>query len=337
MNVIMRHKVIFLVIASVVIALSIGLILRSRVADSTTQQTHFMMDTIVEIRATGPRSEDAVDRAFAEIQLIEKLFSRFIPEGDVARINENAGNWVTVSIETIDLIEKGISYGEITQGTFDITIGGLLTLWGFGTEQYRVPTDQELAQVMETVDYRNIEINRNSRQVRIPAGSMLDLGGIAKGYAVDRARDVLRENRIDNGLINAGGDIVTLGKRPDGNPWRVGVQNPMDTTSILAIVPLSDSTVVTSGDYQRFFTENGLRFHHIIDPSTGFPAEGVISVTIVAASATVADVFSTAVFILGVDDGQKLIETLDDIEAIIVDAQGQVWVSSGLEGQIQLL
>ncbi len=305
-------------------------ILSSNPEDTTGQHTQFMMDTIVEIRAIGTNPEDAIAKAFAEIARVEQLFSRYLPSSDVSKINEQAGEWVTVSHETIKVIEQGITYGIATNGAFDITIGSLVTLWGFGTSTQRVPSQAELDITIALVDFRAVEVNHNSNQVRIPEGSMLDLGGIAKGYAVDQAAQVLRANRISKGLINAGGDIATIGTRPDGNPWRVGIQDARDTTAVLAVVPLTNSTVVTSGDYQRFFVEDNVNFHHIIDPKTGYPARGVISVTVVADTALVGDIFSTAIFVLGNDQGQALVEATSGLEAIIVDEAGEIWTSSGL-------
>lgn len=304
---------------------------------TSTQRTRFLMDTAIEIRATGPNSEEAVNEAFTEIARVESVFSRFIVESEVSLINAQSGRWVSVSEETIALMDKAIEYGQITDGAFDITVGILLDLWGFSSNEWRIPDQEEIEQVLNKVGFRSIEVNYGENLVRIPKGSCIDLGGIAKGHAVDQARNVLESHNIQSAMIYAGGDIFTVGSKQDGSAWRVGIQHPRQSTELLAIVELVDNTIVTSGDYERFFVAEEVRFHHIIDPATGFPARGLISVTIIADSAVDADALSTAVFVLGWESGQLLVEQLDGIEAIIVDDQESIWVSSGLEDSIQLM
>lgn len=305
----------------------------------TAQETRFLMDTTVEIRAVGTKgkAESAIEEAFQEIERVESLLSRYISTSDVSKINLHAGEWTTVSEETLELIEQALDYSQLSHGSFDFTVGQLVTLWGFGTNQYRVPTAAEIEKAVATVNYEQVEIDWENLSVRIPAESIIDLGGIAKGYAVDRAADVLRANNISSGLINAGGDILAIGVKPDGSSWRVGVQDPRMSTAILTVLPLQDMSIVTSGDYQRFFQEEGVRYHHILNPSTGYPAADLTSVTVVAESATVADALSTAVFILGAELGLALIEELDQVEVIIVDQSDNVTLSSGLQGKIQVL
>ncbi|NLY10828.1 MAG: FAD:protein FMN transferase [Firmicutes bacterium] len=304
---------------------------------TTTSETRFYMDTFVTISATGANSSEIVEQAFNEIKRVEELFSRFLPASDVYKINVNAGKWVGVSPEVIEVIEIGLKISGITNGAFDVTIGSLVTLWGFGTGDYRVPSEEELEQALLKIDYNKIQINKKTNEVFIPEGFVIDLGGVAKGYAVDRATGVLKTNGIKHGMVNAGGDIVTIGPKVDGSLWRVGVQDPINTTEILLVIPMKDSAIVTSGDYQRFFIEDNVRYHHIIDPRTGYPAKGLTSVTVVAPSATEADLYSTAIFVLGLDKGKELVESLKEIEAVIVDTNGQVWISSGLIDSVYYL
>lgn len=299
------------------------------VEETTTQRSLILMDTIVDVRVDGPNSEQLVDEVFATMEELESKLSRFLDESEVSLINNNAGEWVEVSPIALDVIELGISLGELTQGAFDITIGAVLELWGFGTGFYYVPTEAELAEALATVDYRQVEVDRTSGKVRIPAGTVLDLGGIAKGFIVDRAIDRLRDAGVSRAIINAGGDISVIGRRPDDVPWRVGVQDPAEPSEIRWILPLDDQSVVTSGDYQRFFEYEGERFHHIIDPRTGFPARGLHSVTIVGTEAALSDAFSTTVFVLGWEEGRALVEKLQDVEAIIMSAT-DTWISPNL-------
>ncbi len=304
----------------------------------TVNQTRFLMDTTVDIRAIGADASTAVDEAFREMQRIEALFSRYVDNSDISRINAEAGQWVSVSAEVVELLQRSIKYGNLTKGSFDVTIGPLVTLWGFGTDQRQVPANEALQNAMAHVDYTAIALDPNQRLVKIPEGFMLDLGGVAKGYAVDRGADVLRERGIEHGLINAGGDISVVGTRDtEGSPWRVGIQDPAEPSRVMAVVELMDATVVTSGDYQRYFEVDGTRFHHIIDPATGFPADELTSVTVVAPTAADGDALSTALFILGKPASIQLLEQLPDIEAVIVSKDGTVWISPGLQARFRFL
>lgn len=325
-----------LIIGLVLIATSISSKPQEQ-AITTTQNTKFMMDTAIEIRATGVNSSEAIEQAFAEMQRIEDLFSRHLPESDIAAINDQAGNWVTVSPEVIDLITKSVHYGELSNGSFDITLGHLIELWNFDATVKTLPTDQAIEEVLANINYADIVIDKERNAIKIPPQSMIDLGGIAKGYAVDQGREVLRQAGIEHGMIFAGGDISTIGTKTDGTPWRVGIQDPRESTQLLGIIPLINNTIVTSGDYERFFIKDGVRFHHILDPHTGYPARDVISVTIVADFAADGDALSTAVFVLGRKAGLELVESLAGFEAVIVDDEGEIWVSSGLKNIIVLL
>lgn len=297
--------------------------------ETTTQRSMILMDTVVNVRVDGHNSSQLVDQVFDTMEELEKIFSRFLDESEVSMINRQAGEWVKVSPITLELIELGIEIGELTQGAFDITIGAVLELWGFGSGFYRVPSQAELDEALATVDYRRVEVDHNLGAVRIPAGTILDLGGIAKGFIVDQAVEQLSEAKVQRCIVDAGGDISVIGRRPDDLPWRVGVQDPNDPSEISWVLPLDDQSVVTSGDYQRYFEHEGERYHHIIDPKTGYPAQEVNSVTIVGKSSAVSDAFSTAVFVLGWEEGRSLVEKFSDVEAIIMSGSN-TWISPGL-------
>ncbi len=298
-------------------------------ANASTQRTMMLMDTVVDVRVDGREPEELISQVFESMKDLEEMLSRFIPDSEISEINRRAGQWVTVSPTTLDVIELGLEMGDLTGGAFDITIGAVLDLWGFGSGQYYVPSEDELQATLATVDYTKVEVDRQRSQVRIPQGTVLDLGGIAKGYVIDRGRQNLRDANVTRAFINAGGDISAIGRRPDRQPWRVGVQNPEKPEEIRWILPLDDESVVTSGDYQRFFTYENERYHHIIDPRTGYPARGVISVTIVGENSATCDALSTAVFVLGWEEGRPLVERLPDVEAIIVSST-DAWISPGL-------
>lgn len=338
----MKNKYILVVVlALVVIGTVIGAVVmhkRSPAQSLTSaQQTKFLMDTAVEIRAFGPDAEAAVEAAFAEMARVEQLFSRHLEDSAVSQINAHAGEWVTVAPEVVPLLEKALYYSEISSGAFDITVGGLIDLWNFGGSPQRVPADEEIARVLAAVDYTAVELDADAGRVRIPVGTIIDLGGIAKGYAVDRACQVLKQHGITSGMIYAGGDITTIGSKPDGSSWRVGVQHPRQSNSLIAVLEMTDSSIVTSGDYERYFFQDNIRYHHILDPQTGYPAQGLISVTVYGGDAADADALSTALFVLGWDKGKELIESLAGYEAILMDTSSNVWVSSGLRDLAQIL
>lgn len=298
-------------------------------SDSRTQTTMILMDTLVDVRVDGRNSQELVKQVFSTMENLEQTLSRFVTTSDVARVNQNAGEWVKVSPTTLEVVKLGIEMGDISQGAFDITIGTVLDLWGFGSGLYHVPSEEELAEALSKVDYRRVEVNSSTNEVRIPEGTILDLGGIAKGYIVDGGIKLLRKAKVHRALINAGGDISVIGRRVDGEPWRVGVQNPDLPSDIRWILPLDDRSVVTSGDYQRYFIRDEQRYHHILDPKTGYPAEGLRSVTVVGENGAICDALSTAIFVLGWDKGRELVESLDGLEAILV-SEADVWISPGL-------
>lgn len=296
---------------------------------SSAQRTMILMDTVVDVRVDGRNSEELIEEVFAVMENLEGMLSRFIDGSDVANINERAGQWVKASPITLEVIELGLELGKRTGGVFDITVGAVLDLWGFGSGRYHVPSEEEIASALDTVDYTKVEVDRSQSMVRIPEGAVLDLGGIAKGYIIDAGTQVLRDANVERSIVNAGGDISVIGRRPDSLPWRVGVQNPEKPSQIRWILPLDDESVVTSGDYQRYFTHDGVRYHHIIDPRTGLPARELTSVTIVGKDAATCDALSTAVFVLGWKEGRALIESLPDVEAIIVSST-DTWISPAL-------
>ena len=296
---------------------------------TSTQRTMILMDTVVDVRVDGGDSEELVERVFTVMDDLEGLLSRFISDSEISEINRRAGQWVKVSPITLEVIELGLKMGDLTGGVFDITIGAVLDLWGFGSSQYYVPSDEEIATVLASVDYTKVEVDKAQGQVRIPLGTVLDVGGIAKGYIIDIGTNILREADVERSIINAGGDISAIGRRPDNLPWRVGVQNPENPAEIRWILPLDDESVVTSRDYQRYFTVDDVRYHHIIDPRTGFPARQLTSVTIVGENSATCDALSTAVFVLGLEEGRTLVEKLPDVEALIVSST-DTWISPGL-------
>lgn len=306
-------------------------------------KTELLLDTVFDIavftedEAEGNR---LLREAFNEVRALEKTFSRFVSGSEVDKINQKAGEGsVEVSSDMLKVVRSGIYFGEITEGSFDITIAPLMELWGFGTGEQRVPSQEEIEEILPLVDYREIQLDEQRFTVYLPQEEMsLDLGGIAKGYIVDSIVQYLESQNVELATVNAGGDIRVIGTREDGTPWRIGIRNPRNNNGqdIIAVIPIVDQAVVTSGDYERYFTIDGKSYHHILDPHNGFPAAEVISVTIVAEECITADALSTAVFVLGPQKGMELVESLSGVEGLIIDNQERLHVSSGLQDIIEI-
>lgn len=297
----------------------------------------FLMDTNVNViiySKDGQKTvEAAAGKAFDEMKGLEELLSRGVEGSDVWLINEGAGSPVQVSGATLSLVQDAVHYGRISGGAFDVTIAPLMNIWGFFDQESRLPSGEEIDSALPLVDYRNLHVDVEKSEVALlKPGMELDPGGIAKGLIVDKGMEVLQREGIEKAIINAGGDIRVLGDKPGGLPWRIGVRNPRDNGAkeSMVVLPLVDTAVATSGDYERFFVQDGIRYHHIIDPHTGYPAAGLTSVTVTAPDTVTADALSTAVFIMGPEKGMELVESLPGIEAILVGPHQEIIFSSGL-------
>ena len=232
------------------------------------------------------------------------------------------------------MVTTALNYGELTQGSFDITIGPLVDLWQINSGTEYVPGAFQRAQRLALVNYRNVEIDVEEKTIYLPQpGMKLDLGGVAKGYAVDRALAVLDEWGVTAAMVDAGGDLAVLGRRTDGNPFRIGIRHPRNSREYVAVVPVAGrASIVSSGDYERFFYKDGVRYHHIFDPTTGLPAcRGVVSATVLGPTAMEGDILSTAVFVLGVEEGLALVESLEGFEALVVTEELEVLKTTGME------
>ncbi len=320
----------------------------SRPQDDKTTTTRLLMDTRVDLtlyEAGGKASKQINEEVFAEMERLETILSRTVAGGDLDRVNRAAGvEWVEVSPETFFVLGRALEFAELTGGAFDPTVAPLVELWGFGTEHPRRPSEDELEAVLPLVDYRLVQLDSNRSAVYLPLrGMRLDLGGIAKGYIVDRGMDVVRKHTAEACFLNAGGDIRVSGEKPSGEKWAVGIQDPgadagfPETFCLAALRLEGESSVATSGNYQRFFEEDGVIYHHILDPADGKPARHFKSVTIAAQDTLTADALSTAVFVLGKEAGLALLEQLPGVDGVLVDEEGQMFYSTGLEDKIELL
>ncbi|MFP4643819.1 MAG: FAD:protein FMN transferase [Spirochaetales bacterium] len=287
--------------------------------------------------------DDAFDRYFERVEEIQNRMSSNEEEYDdteILSINRNAGvEPVEVSDDTFFVVSEGKRWGEITDGLFDMSVLPLLRLWDIGGPDEQVPSEAEREEALSLVNYEEIELDDSANTVYLPREGMgIDVGGIAKGYAVDEITAMMREDGIERAIIDFGGDLYSIGSRPDGTRWRIGIQHPSgNRQQILSIINSSDEAVVTSGPYERYFEQDGKRYHHILDPRTGAPSDnGLVSTTVVGPDAIGADVLSTAAFVMGLPEGYELIEEREDYEAVFADDEDNVYATSGIRDDVDV-
>lgn len=320
--------------------------------DKTYKESRTVMDTFTTITVTSSskeKAEEAVDAGFAEIEKLDKFLNNFEPDSEISTISKFSGiKPVNVSRETLDLMHKTMNISEITNGAFDPTIASVGKLWKFSGRPAdpSMPSKDEIENALKLVDYRKIKIESAISEIYLKEKGMeIDLGGIAKGYAADKAIEAIKAKGIKSALVAIAGDIRGFGLNASGKPWKVGIQNPRPENpnsekpweDIFATLNLKESAVSTAGDYQRFFIKEGKRYHHIIDPATGYPSEsGLISVSVIAPEGYVADGIDTAILILGLEKGMKLLES-KGLDGILVDSEKKVFTTKNLKGKIEIL
>lgn len=295
----------------------------------------FLMGTVCIITLYGGESQDIYDGAFSIIEKEDLLMSLQKGNSELSLINNQAGiEKLFVSDDIYEVVSTAVKYARLTGGAFDPTIAPLVELWGIGDDYTgSVPAASSIISAKEMTDYTKIIMEEDHSIFLEKAGMKIDLGGIAKGYIADKVKDYLHEQGVKRGIINLGGNIIVMGNKPESQPWKIGVQNPFDSRgNHIGIAEVADKTIVTSGIYERFFYAEGKRYHHILDPKTGYPVENdLASVTIISDLSIDADALSTSLFILGVEEGLKLIETIENSEALFVTKDKKVIYSSGAE------
>jgi thiamine biosynthesis lipoprotein len=307
------------------------------------EQARLAMGSELRLTAwTGdsPRASAAFEGVFKEFDRLDALMSVWRDGSDIQRLNDTAGTGpVRVSTEVSEVLRAARQVSDWTDGKFDVTFAALSDLWKFDHDQDNVVPDAGAVRGrLSLVDYRSLVVDERAGTAQLArAGMRAHLGGIGKGYAIDRAAALLRASGLHNFMIQAGGDLYVAGRRGD-RPWRVGIRDPRGAAGRTFVsVDLQDATFSTSGDYERFFMKDGRRYHHILDPDTGEPAGGSRSVTILTTHAVLADALSTGVFVLGPEAGMALIERLPSVEGVIVTASNDVIVSSGLKGRLAMI
>lgn len=301
---------------------------RLQPTEEASRRTRLLMGTVVEIIAEGQNADLAINKAFAEMERLDRLLSRHKKNSEVSQLSARVKG-VKISAETAAVINMGLAVADDSDGAFDMTLGRLKNLWALDTTEPTIPSPQEIKAALSdggpgALRVDGLKLRKQSPELQV------DLGGIAKGYIVDRAASVLKEHGIANAAINAGGDMYLLGQKT-GRPWRIGIQNPRASETVLDTVHVSNLAVVTSGDYERFFEQDGIRYHHIFDPRSGMPARGCRSVTIIADSVALGDALATAVFVLGPEKGLRLLEKYPQAAGLVVAADGSLHESPGWE------
>lgn len=316
------------VVICVVIAVLLSAVIVQKYRLKPLKQTEMIMGTLVEITVI-PGNEKAIREAFEALRKVDALMSTYKEDSEISILNREGK--AQVSEETLEVIEDAIKFSNLTDGAFDITCRPLINLWKRAKKEEKVPTEEEIEEAISLVDYQRIILEAN--QIRLEKkGMQIDLGGIAKGYAVDKAIEALKKNGIKRALVNAGGDLYALGTDRQGEKWQIGVQDPREEDKIIDIIKVKDKAVATSGDYRRYFTLEGKRFSHIVNPKTGLTVQDVpMSVTIIGPDATTTDALSTGVFVLGPEEGMKLIESLPEVEGMIISEGMKKLTSQGWE------
>lgn len=302
-------------------------------------QTDFLLNTVCTITLYEGGDESLIKDTFALCREYESRLSRTIEESDIGKINAAGGQAVEVDATTAEVIKKGIEYGTISHGLFDITLGKLVELWNFSGENPSVPDAEEIAAALPHIGYQQIQIKSNEEMIEVfldDPQTKLDLGGIAKGYIADKAGEFLKENGVSKAVINLGGNVVCIGEKEKDVPWSIGIEKPFGENNngekeLLGTVAMKDKSIVTSGTYERKFIENGTLFYHILDPKTGYPMETDLDgVSIIGDKSTDCDGLSTTCLMLGFEKGKALIDSMPEYEAIFVKKDGTIVSTDGV-------
>ncbi len=295
------------------------LLIGGRTTAETLEYRRFLMGTTarIEVRAeTAEMCEKAIQAGFQEMTDVDRLMSTYKPDSQISQLNKAAGSqWLEVDSRVYDVLHRARTYGELSEGAFDITVLGLMRLWGFRGGPPRIPKDEEIARHLESVDYRRVHLHPDGQRARLEPGVEVDLGGIAKGYALDRAVVALRKNGAHGAVVDLGGNMLSFGQGPGST---VGIENPLKLDDLLGTIRLRDASIASSGGYERFVTIEGRRYGHVLDPRLGRPVDGMLIATVVTPTGVDADALSTALFVLGPDEGIALLERIEDAEGLIV-------------------
>lgn len=310
-------------------------------AQEPLSRTEIFMGTVVKVTLYDNASEEILDKAFDRVVEIEDLVSINKENTELDELNDNAGiKSVKLSDTTYDIIEKGVVYSKLSEGGYDLTIGPLVKLWSIGLPEANVPTEEKIQETIKKIDYAKVELNPETKEVFLSEeGMIIDLGSIAKGYAADEIVKILKEEGVTQAIVDLGGNIFAMGLKQGNKNWKIGIQNPFDNRgSSVGSVEVTDKSVVTSGVYERYLEKDGVKYHHILNPKTGYPYEtDIVGVSIVADKSIDADALSTLVFTKGIEEGIKFVEKLDGVDAIFINDKNEVYVTNGLKGNFKII
>lgn len=298
-------------------------------------KSFFAMDTYMTITACGENAESALNQAEKKVSELEKLWSVTDENSEIYAINHSNEKNVLVSPETAELLDFSLDISKMTDGALDCTMYPVLAEWGFTTDNYKIPADEKISELLENTGYEKINLNENN--ITVPKNMQIDLGAVGKGYTGDIIAAILQKNGITSALLDLGGNIQTIGTKPDGTDWKLGLRSPFDEGSF-ATLEISDCAVITSGGYERYFVDDdGETYWHILDPATGRPAHsGLLSVTVVGEEGRLCDALSTSLFVMGLDKATELWKQHDDFEMVLVSEEGGIYLTEGLEDNFSL-
>lgn len=308
----------------------------STFAQENFKRTLILMGSRFDITVVASNEKEGneyIDSAIFEITRIEKLISSWDLNSETSLINKHSGiKPIKVDKELFDLIERSIAISTLTNGAFDISYASMDRIWNYDGSMREMPSEEEISNSIKKVGYQNISIDKEAQTVFLKLkGMKIGFGAIGKGYAADKAKALLIEKGVKAGIINASGDLNAWGKQADGSDWMVAITNPLNKNKVFSWLPINDSAIVTSGNYEKFISFDGIRYSHIIDPRTGYPSTGIISTSIMTSNAELADAISTSVFVMGVETGLDFINQLKGVDCIIIDEENKIHISNNIK------
>ena len=301
------------------------------------EQTDFVLDSLVTQTGYGTNCKETFQQVSNLMRQADERLTSYQMDSEISKINQSTGEWVPVSQETFDLLQRALQYCQRSDGIFDITMGSLIDLWDITGEHPQVPMQEQISRAMETVGWENVQLDPENCTIRLAKqGVKIELGGIVKGAISDQAAEIYHVQKVESVIFSANSSIYAKGKRPDGKPYQLGIRDPRGTANdIIGTLEVTDCFVGTSGDYERYFEQDGIRYHHILDPRTGAPSQtGLMGITVIANTGIEADFLSTWLFIMGKD---YVKQHLQDYQVIAVDTQGEIYISDSLKDQFHLL
>ncbi|MGL4914442.1 MAG: FAD:protein FMN transferase [Romboutsia sp.] len=304
-------------------------------------RTEIFMGTPIKLTLYNESNEEILDKAFEKVSKIEDTLSINKPGTELDNLNAKSGiSPVVLSEMSYDIIRKALEYSKLSDGGYDVSIGPLIKLWSIGLPEAKVPTQEEINEVIKLIDYSNIDMNDSNREVFLSKkGMIVDLGSIAKGYVADELVKLLKDEGIEKAIIDLGGNIYALGYKEENKKWRIGIQNPFDDRgNVVGTIDVANKSVVTTGVYERFIEKNGKKYHHILNPKTGYPYEtNIAGVSIVADHSIDADALSTLVFTKGLEEGLKFVNELENVDAIFITNKKEIYTTKGIKDNFKIM